>query len=652
MKLNETITLDSLKHHAPQLKTPEQQLNDAIASAGLDTPNHIIFDGELHRFSSNGKAGDKSGWYVAFGGDIYAAAFGCWRRDLLSNWRMDMGRSFTMLEEMAYKTKMQAAKLKRDAELHDKHESAKETAKELLISSSEASNNHPYLIKKGIQSHGARISPDGRLMIPMALDGHDDIVSLQYIGTSKHFLSGGAVKGAWWHIGKLQGGASKVFIAEGFATAATIYEQTGIPCAIAFSAGNIKSTAISLRDLVGMSCSITICADRDESGIGEKSANEAAITIGAKVIVSPASSDFNDAVKEGIDIVSILMPQQANDFLMSLADFCHKPSPIKWLIKKWVQKEGLCMVHGPSGCGKTFVVIDWMCRIASNISNWGDSTVADGVVIYLAGEGHQGLRGRFEAWSRTFYGGNTAGINIFVSKEGCDLNTPVGYQRARDAILSTKQQPVCIVIDTLHRFLMGDENSAQDAKTMLDACAALQNEFKSTVILIHHTGVNEDAQHRARGSSAWKGALETEISVKQNKDKTIEIISRKAKDSEPPKPKLFNLMSVVLDGWDDEDGDIYSSAVIIESEIEYTEKVNSEVETAKNEFLAMVKCIGLEKLDCFAIKEGDWKMYLMDKLNKSESAAIKDKQRNKKVLMQHGVITESEGYYLIPKWEV
>jgi putative DNA primase/helicase len=96
--------------------------------------------------------------------------------------------------------------------------------------------------------------------------------------------------------------------------------------------------------------------------------------------------------------------------------------------------------------------------------------------------------------------------------------------------------PEIIVVDTLHRFLDGDENSAADAKSMLDACAALINEFGASVILVHHTGVNAEAQHRARGSSAWRGALDVEISVVPGE--TIEIIQRKSKDAEEAAPAM------------------------------------------------------------------------------------------------------------------
>ncbi len=69
---------------------------------------------------------------------------------------------------------------------------------------------------------------------------------------------------------------------------------------------------------------------------------------------------------------------------------------------------------------------------------------------------------------------------------------------------------------------------------MLDACGALISEFGCSVILVHHTGVNSETQHRARGSSAWRGALDIEVSIvptSENGD-PMEIIQRKSKDAE------------------------------------------------------------------------------------------------------------------------
>jgi len=174
---------------------------------------------------------------------------------------------------------------------------------------------------------------------------------------------------------------------------------------------------------------------------------------------------------------------------------------------------------------------------------------------------------------------------MWLSKAGCDLNTPQGYLRVSDALRGLKGSPDLVVVDTLHRFLLGDENSAQDAKTMLDSCNGLMEEFGCTVILVHHTGVNEESQHRARGSSAWKGALDIELSVVPSKgDGPLSIVQRKMKDSEEAHPVYAELQSVTIPGWVDEDGDPVSSAVIAEGTPPQQEKKDSKVEQHRKLF--------------------------------------------------------------------
>jgi putative DNA primase/helicase len=242
-------------------------------------------------------------------------------------------------------------------------------------------------------------------------------------------------------------------------------------------------------------------------------------------------------------------------------DFSAQPAPLSWMVKGWVQDNALIMVHGPSGGGKTFVVLDWCLRIAAKANDWLGHKVRGGTVVYLAGEGHHGLRSRLAGW-RQHTGMDLD--NVWLSGSGCDLNTPEGYQKVVDSLEDLESQPRVIVVDTLHRFLLGDENSAQDAKTMLDACSKLMQDYNCSVILVHHTGVSDEAQHRARGSSAWRGALDIEVSVVPSKDNgPIEIVQRKSKDSEMVDPVYVELQSIDIDGWFDEDGAPVSSAILV-----------------------------------------------------------------------------------------
>jgi hypothetical protein len=100
---------------------------------------------------------------------------------------------------------------------------------------------------------------------------------------------------------------------------------------------------------------------------------------------------------------------------------------------------------------------------------------------------------------------------------------------------------------------------------MLDACAVLIREFNCTVVLVHHTGNADEAQHRARGSSAWRGALDIEVSIIPAKDGApMQVVQRKSKDAELAEPIYMQLESVEIPGWIDEDGEQVSSAVAVQ----------------------------------------------------------------------------------------
>lgn len=316
-----------------------------------------------------------------------------------------------------------------------------------------------------------------------------------------------------------------------------------------------------------------IVADNDASGVGQRYAEQAAAKYGARVVMPPESGDANDYAKAGNDLALLLSPP-VDDWLIPADTFSQQPAPISWLVKRWIQREALIMVHGPSGGGKTFVVLDWCLRMASGMAEWHGNKVKPGAVVYLAGEGHHGLRGRIAAWKHHHQAEH---LRMWLSRNGCDLNTPAGYARVVEQVRMLDTPPDLIVVDTLHRFLLGDENSAQDAKTMLDACNSLMAEFGCSVLLVHHTGVSDEAQHRARGSSAWRGALDIEISVIPAKDENpMEIVQRKSKDAELAQSIYTRLHSVEIPGWVDEDGQQVTSAVVVEAQQNATQSAKPE----------------------------------------------------------------------------
>lgn len=602
---------------------PEIQLISAMQAAGITPPDQIQLDGKLHRFRSGTKGspgkGDKSGWYIVFPDGIPAGRFGCWRAGVEVTFRADIGRTLSDAEQMVHARRLQEAVRIRDEEIKRQREVAADTVETIWSGGMLADSSHQYLQRKRIDVHGARVTGDGRLMVPLySPDGH--LSSLQYISDdgSKLYHSGGQTGGCYWMVGTMDE-PGVLYVAEGFATAATIHQVMGRPCIVAYSASNLVPVTGHLRERYGPIQEIVIVADNDASGTGQKYADQASAKYGARAITIPVPGDANDYVNDGHDLKILLQPP-VTDWLINANEFSTKPAPIKWMVKHWLQDRALIMVHGPSGGGKTFVVLDWCLHVSSGKTDWFGHKVNPGTIVYLAGEGHHGIRGRIAAWRQHHQSGDLA---MWVSKAGCDLNTAEGYNRVVEAVRGLPERPKAIVVDTLHRFLNGDENSAQDAKTMIDACNALMTEFDCSVILVHHTGVSEEAQHRARGSSAWKGALEIEVSIVPAKgDNPMQIIQRKSKDAEEAKPVYANLQVVHINGWYDDDGEPVGSAVLVQAEPPAERKKESKLDGFKKLLISGWFKTGAETVDGQPyVSKSALMEFIKEKLDLSEATA-------------------------------
>jgi len=174
------------------------------------------------------------------------------------------------------------------------------------------------------------------------------------------------------------------------------------------------------------------------------------------------------------------------------------------------------------------------------------------------------LRTRIRAWQQHH---RVSENDFHVLPKADDLDREEVVDVLSDEIGQLGLRPGIIVVDTLHRYFSGDENSARDAKAMLESCAKLMDRFDCTVILVHHTGLAADAQHRARGSSAWRGTLDIEVSVKPpSSARPISILQKKMKDAEQAQSRFFKLQPVSINGWFRENGQPITSVVLVETE--------------------------------------------------------------------------------------
>jgi hypothetical protein len=221
-----------------------------------------------------------------------------------------------------------------------------------------------------------------------------------------------------------------------------------------------------------------------------------------------------------------------------------------YMVKGWLDRNCLSMLYGPSNAGKTFVALDIAMHVAAG-KPWRGLRVNGGPVLYIAAEGGVGIRNRLAAIKRERPDMVSAPFTLLPV--GLDLHAQ-GDALAVCEIMPD-EDPALVVVDTLARSMgAGDENTAKDAAMFVHNCDLIREATGAHVLVIHHTGKDED--RGARGSSALRAAVDNEIQITSEWG----ILSRKQRDQKPPEPLHFKLRSVALGM--DEDGEPVTSAVV------------------------------------------------------------------------------------------
>ena len=274
----------------------------AIEASGLGSPR-IVADGVIHRFRVDGdKAGTRNGWYALHMDGRPAGAFGSWKTGEQHTWVAGGSEAMTAAERAMIRAMVEQARRQREIETRGRHQAAAETAERIIQHSSPADANYSYLVRKDILPHGTRQQGTG-LLIPVTVDGALASVQTIYENGAKRFLRGGRTRGGHYVIAT-NVTRPEVVVCEGFATGATMHQETGALVYVAFNAGNLELvTRHAMRRHPSAPC--IIAADNDawtEGNPGLTKARAAALATGAKLLVpdfsgmdtSTKPTDWND----------------------------------------------------------------------------------------------------------------------------------------------------------------------------------------------------------------------------------------------------------------------------------------------------------------------------------------------------------------------
>lgn len=240
----------------------------------------LLFDsidvGRIVRCKVDGDR-EKRGWYslhelrLDSGAFLLVGTYGVWRGADAGTQKIELKRhQLTDDQRQALKARIDADRKAADLDRTRTAARAAERARRAWEQCA-AEGDHPYLRRKAIGAHGVRFTARGGLVVPM-LDVAGKIHGLQVIhvkqrhGRDKDYWPAGLAKqGHFFLMGPVPGPGAVILVAEGYATAASLFEATGITTAVAFDAGNMQPVAMALHRRHPRA-RILACVDDDHVG--------------------------------------------------------------------------------------------------------------------------------------------------------------------------------------------------------------------------------------------------------------------------------------------------------------------------------------------------------------------------------------------------
>jgi len=187
--------------------------------------------------------------------------------------------------------------------------------------------------------------------------------------------------------------------------------------------------------------------------------------------------------------------------------------PNRWGIDGVIS--GLSLLWGNAGTGKSFVAVSMGVSIATG-RPWLGRRTKEGPVIYIAGEGgEEGVAHRVRAALKEWtvdLDDHSEQVPFFVVTPGVDLVE--GGGELLD-LVGEKTDVRLIVVDTLSRCFVGDENKQEFMGKFVRTLDYLRDHYRCDILVIHHA----NKQRELRGSSVLFGAVDVSWHLTQSRER-------------------------------------------------------------------------------------------------------------------------------------
>lgn len=208
--------------------------------------------------------------------------------------------------------------------------------------------------------------------------------------------------------------------------------------------------------------------------------------------------------------------------------------PPSYLIPRILPEQGLVTLVAEPSSKKSFLAVHMASCVATG-TPFFDIPTTKGNIVYIAAEGQFGMRKRISAWE-VEQGLSIADEAFGIIAEPLQINDGEKLRALMASLLEHAEQVggiSLVVIDTLNRTLMGDENAPRDMTTFVAGCSEIINQLGCAVLLLHHPSKNGNGG--ARGHSALMGAADIGLKIENGRQDrfTVKMNDKPPKDDEP-----------------------------------------------------------------------------------------------------------------------
>lgn len=217
--------------------------------------------------------------------------------------------------------------------------------------------------------------------------------------------------------------------------------------------------------------------------------------------------------------------------LFTINDLRRFPVP-EWLLTDHMHKGDIAVIYGAPGSGKSFLAIDWALSIAAGVP-WLGYAVAQGPILYMAGEGAPSIYKRVNAWMISH---DVPDVPMaYFHLRPLPLREDEVIQEIQDALDAYQDEwevehgpltypdndgnaivdepglhPALIIVDTLSQFFSGGDEVSPDMTQFVNNMRRLAQEAGVAILIVHHTNATDK---RERGHSSLRGNVEVMFKV-------------------------------------------------------------------------------------------------------------------------------------------